>query len=112
MSGYIPQGADIIWLNFTSNAGHEQRGKRPALVTSPKEYNQKSGLCLCVPLTSKIKNYPFEVPCSIQNKRGVILSDQIKSIDFKARKASFIQKCDEEVLELVKNNLALLIQIG
>lgn len=112
MSEYIPQSADIIWLNFTPNAGHKQRGKRLALVISPKEYNQKSGLCLCVPLTSKIKNYPFEVPCCIQNKKGVILSDQIQSIDFKARKTSFIQKCDEEVLELVKNNLALLMQIG
>ncbi|MCH5323470.1 MAG: type II toxin-antitoxin system PemK/MazF family toxin [Helicobacter sp.] len=89
-------------------SGHEQKGKRPALVLSSKEYNQKSGLCLCVPLTSKIKNYPFEVLCLVQNKTGAILSDQIKSIVFKARKATFIQKCDEEIFKQTKNNLSLI----
>lgn len=111
MANYVPQSGDLVWLDFTPQSGHEQRGKRPALVVSPKEYNQKSGLCLCVPLTSKIKGYPFEVPCTIQDKEGVILSDQLKNVDFKARGASFIQQCDIETLKMVKENLALLLEI-
>ncbi|WP_300760889.1 endoribonuclease MazF [Helicobacter sp. UBA3407] len=111
MANYVPQSGDLIWLDFTPQSGHEQRGKRPALVLSPKEYNQKSGLCLCVPLTSKIKGYPFEVPCVIGEKEGVILSDQLRNVDFKARGANFIEQCEKEVLEQVKCNLALLLGI-
>nr|QGT50324.1 mRNA-degrading endonuclease [uncultured Helicobacter sp.] len=111
MANYIPQSGDLIWLDFTPQSGHKQKGKRPALVVSPKEYNQKSGLCLCVPLTSKIKGYPFEVPCTIQDKKGVILSDQLKNVDFKARGAGFIQQCDIETLKAVKENLALLLEL-
>ncbi|MGX2982270.1 endoribonuclease MazF [Helicobacter sp. 23-1045] len=108
---YIPEYADIIWLDFNPQNGHEQMGKRPAVVLSAKSYNAKSGLCVCVPITSKIKGYPFEVPCAVADREGAILSDQIKSMDFKARNAKFIKKCDKNIIEQIKKNIALLLQI-
>ena len=106
---YTPEYGDIIWLNFTPQSGHEQAGKRPALVLSPLVYNKASGLCLCVPITSKIKGYPFEVPISLK-KPSVILSDQLKSVDFRAREAEFLQKADDFALKETKNNLAEILQ--
>ena len=82
---YVPEAGDIVWLHFTPQAGHEQAGHRPALVLSPASYN-RIGLMLCCPMTTKAKGYPFEVP--IAGKDGsVVLSDQIKSLDWRARKA-------------------------
>ena len=74
-----------MWLNFTPQAGHEQAGHRPALVITPKAYNQKTGLMVCCPMTSQIKNYPFEVRLS-GNPASVVLADQVKSLDWKSRK--------------------------
>jgi len=83
---YIPEAGDIVWLHFDPQAGHEQAGHRPAVVVSPSSYNGKTGLILCCPMTAQIKGYPFEV--SIAGKRpGVVLSDQIKSLDWIARKS-------------------------
>ena len=107
---YVPDSGDIVWLNFTPQAGHEQRGKRPALVISPKIYNEKTSLFICVPITSKVKGYPFEV--AIQQGlevKGVILSDQIKSLDYKVREATFIFKLPQHTLQEVKKRIALLI---
>ena len=91
LSVYIPNRGDIVWLNFNPQAGHEQAGKRPAIVISPKQYNARVGLALFQPITSKQKGYPFEValPKNIPIT-GVILSDQIKSLDWKIRKVEFI----------------------
>ena len=111
MSDYVPDFGDIIWLNFTPQSGHEQAGQRPALVLSPLIYNKASGLCLCVPITSKIKGYPFEVPIALQ-KPSVILSDQLKSVDFRARQVKFLQKADETALKEVQNNLAELLNLA
>ncbi|HCK99508.1 MAG TPA: endoribonuclease MazF [Candidatus Marinimicrobia bacterium] len=88
---YVPDRGDIVWLNFTPQSGHEQAGKRPVIVVSPKKYNQKVGLTLFFPITNKIKGYPFEVhlPDNIQVE-GVILSDQIKSLDWRSRNIKFI----------------------
>jgi len=107
---YVPERGDIIWLNFTPQRGHEQRGKRPALVLSPKIYNEKTSLCICVPVTSKIKGYPFEValPKALEIQ-GVILSDQIKNMDFRAREASFICIVSQSVLEQVQKNVQALL---
>lgn len=90
-SSYVPNRGDIVWLNFNPQAGHEQAGKRPALVISPKQYNIKVGLALFQPITNKQKGYPFEVklPDDIPIT-GVILSDQIKSLDWKIRNVEFI----------------------
>ncbi len=83
---YTPDAGDIVWLNFTPQAGHEQAGHRPALVISPKAYNQKTGLMVCCPMTTQIKNYPFEVRLS-GDPTNVVLADQVKSLDWKSRKA-------------------------
>jgi mRNA interferase MazF len=106
---YIPERGDIVWLNFNPGSGHEQQGKRPSMVVSPKEYNEKTGLGLFCPITSKIKNYPFEV--RIENKKinGVVLSDQIKSLDWKAREIEFITKETDEKTEEIKNKISVLI---
>ena len=82
-TNYIPERGDIVWLDFNPQIGHEQMGKRPALVISPFDYNAKVGLAIFCPITSQKKGYPFEV--NIKNKKidGVVLSDQIKSLDWK-----------------------------
>lgn len=85
--GVAPDKGDIVWLNFTPNSGREQAGHRPALVLSPANYNEKTGLMICCPLTTRIKSYPFEVPLAGSPAR-VVLADQVKSVDWRARKAS------------------------
>jgi len=107
---YIPESGDIVWLNFTPQAGHEQRGTRPAVILSPKNYNEKTNLCLAVPITSKVKNYPFEVklPSNLTTK-GVVLADQIKSLDFVKREAQYIEKLPNNVLKEIKKLAFLLI---
>ncbi|MDH5718793.1 MAG: endoribonuclease MazF [Spirochaetia bacterium] len=105
---YIPQRGDIVWLNFDPQKGHEQKGKRPALVLSPKEYNKKVGLAIFCPITSKIKNYPFEVKISGEIE-GAILTDQIKSLDWQKRKATYIMKVGLQVIKEVQENLQMLL---
>ena len=105
---YIPERGDIIWLEFDPQKGHEQKGRRPGIVLSKKEYNQKSNLAIICPITSKIKDYPFEVRINSITK-GVILSDQIRSIDWKSRNAAFIEKIPEEILKEIIENIDLLL---
>ena len=105
---YIPELGDIVWVDFNPQSGHEQMGRHPALIVSPAIYNGKSGLCLCVPITSKIKGYPFEVAIMLE-KPSVILSDQVKSIDFQARNAEFITKADKSTLHEVIGNIRQLL---
>ena len=83
---YIPERGDIVWLNFNPQSGHEEKGKRPAIVISPKEYNEKAGLGLFCPITTKIKDYPFEV--KIENKKLLALYYQIKSRALIGRRGS------------------------
>ena len=105
---YIPERGDIIWLEFDPQKGHEQKGRRPGIVLSKKEYNQKSNLAIICPVTSKIKGYPFEVKVN-SIIQGVILSDQIRSIDWKSRNAAFIEKIPEEILKEILENIDLLL---
>jgi len=108
---YSPERGDVVWLNFDPQSGHEQKGKRPAVVISPKEYNEKVGLGLFCPITSRIKNYPFEVKIVNEKIDGVILSDQIKSLDWKAREIEFISKITvKEVSEVIGKINVLLIE--
>jgi mRNA interferase MazF len=86
MPRYVPEAGDIVRLNFTRQAGHEQAGHRPALVLSPASYNDKTSLLICCPLTTQIKNYPFEVLIA-GPPQNVVLADQVKSLDWRARKA-------------------------
>jgi len=86
-AAYVPDEADIVWLNFTPQSGHEQAGRRPAVVLSPKAYNRRAGLVVCVPVTNQIKGYPFEVVLSGVGATGAALADQVKSLDWQARQA-------------------------
>jgi mRNA interferase MazF len=84
---YVPDAGEVVWLQFDPQAGHEQAGHRPALVISPANYNRKSGLLVCCPLTSQIKGHPFEVLTELDGVPSAILSDQVKSLDWQARRA-------------------------
>ncbi len=109
MASYIPNRGDVVWLNFTPQAGHEQRGKRPALVISPSEYNKKTGLAICCPITSNIKGYPFEVEIKGKKINGAVLSDHIKNLDWKAREIKFIEKAKADVVSEVIAKISVLI---
>jgi mRNA interferase MazF len=102
IQSYIPERGDIVWLEFNPQAGFEQSGHRPALVLSPKAYNEKTGLALLCPITSHIKGYPFEVVLPEGHQAsGAILSDQIKSLDWRVRKARQMGAVTRDVLEEV-----------
>jgi len=110
MSLYVPDRGDLVWIDFNPQAGHEQAGRRPALVLSPKKYNSKVGLAILCPITSKEKGYPFEVAISKgSNVQGVILSDQAKSMDWKSRKIDFISKLPDDFLKTVLLKLNTLL---
>jgi mRNA interferase MazF len=109
MKNYVPERGDIVWLNFNPQAGHEQKGKRPAIVISPEKYNEKTGMAIFCPITSKIKNYPFEVRITNKKIDGVVLSDQIKSLDWKNREIEFIIKEDKKTIKEIINKLSVLI---
>lgn len=108
-SKYAPGRGDIVWLRFTPQRGHEQAGRRPALVVSPEAYNRKVGLGLFCPITSQIKGYPFEVLLPEGHEvDGAILADQVKSLDWRARKAKYICKAPPETMDEVRGKLATL----
>ena len=106
---YVPEAGDIIWINFTPQAGHEQAGHRPALVLSPASYNKLTSLLICCPLTTQIKKYPFEVPIA-GNPTNVALSDQVKSLDWEARKATKKGQATSKELAEVKQKINLLLK--
>jgi len=108
---YIPQKGDIVWLDFNPQTGHEQAGRRPALVLSPHNYNAKIGLVLVCPITSKVKNLSFEtrIPDNI-NVKGVILSDQIKSFDWKKRNIEYICRIHSSIFDEVIAKLSTLLE--
>ena len=111
-SKYVPMRGDIIWIDMSPQSGHEQAGRRPALVLSPEDYNRLTSLALICPITSRAKGYPFEValPQGLAVV-GVILSDQLKNVDWRSRSAEFMCKVDHAVidatLEKVSNLLTL-----
>ena len=106
---YIPERGDIVWLNFTPQTGREQQGKRPAIVLSPQSYNKKVGLALFCPITTKQKGYPFEVKIDNGIIKGVVLSDQIKSLDWQQRDIEFIIEATEEEMNEIIRKLSVLI---
>ncbi|MBF0566754.1 MAG: endoribonuclease MazF [Nitrospirae bacterium] len=107
---YTPDRGDCVWLSFDPRLGHEQAGRRPAFVLSPKIYNEKAGLALCCPITSHIKGYPFEVVISgTRVVTGAVLADQIKSLDWQARRADYICKLPETVTRDIIGKIRLLI---
>ena len=101
-AAYVPDRGDLVWLAFTPQTGSEQAGRRPALVISPKAYNAKVGLALFCPVTSRVKGYPFEVALPAGGDvLGVVLADQLKSLDWRARKATLIERASAELLAMV-----------
>lgn len=107
---YLPDRGDMVWLEFNPQAGHEQAGRRPALVVSPKAYNLKVGLALFCPITSNVKGYPFEVilPDTLKIS-GAILSDQVKSLDWHARKTKLITCVPKDIIEDVLAKIRTLL---
>ena len=110
MAAYVPSRGDLVWLQFNPQAGHEQAGHRPALVVSPGSYNRRVGLAICCPVTSQVKGYPFEVvlPAGL-GVEGAVLSDQIKSLDWRVRKAKRIGRVPVEVLEETVGKILALV---
>lgn len=108
MSPYVPEAGDIVWLEFDPQPGHEQAGRRPALVLSPARYNARRGMMLCCPMTSRIKGYPFEVVIG-HDPPSAVLADQIKSLDWRARRAAFKGRAEAAVLAEVRSLLHALI---
>ena len=100
-----------MWLQFTPQVGHEQSRRRPALIVSPVEYNRKVGLCLCCPVTGRVKGYPFEVELPPEvGVAGAVLCDQVKSLDWKARKASLIAALPSPLIREVQTRIMALIR--
>src|SRR5277367_2765584 len=106
---FVPERGDVVWISLNPQAGHEQRGRRPALVLSPAAYNRKVGLALFCPLTTQIKGYPFEVLLPVGLKaQGAILSDQLKSLDWRARRAELLCRLPADVTTEVLEKLSSL----
>jgi len=111
MHPYVPDRGHVVWLSFSPQSGHEQAGKRPAIVISPIEYNKKSGLAFFCPITSQIKGYPFEVSIpDTQKIQGVILADQVKSLDWRSREAKFVEKMPTGITEEVIDRITTLLE--
>ncbi len=107
---YVPDRGDIVWLQFDPQAGHEQAGHRPAVVLSPREYNQKSGLALFCPIISRLKGYPFEVRLPEDLPvQGAVLCDQIKSLDWNARRSRLAVKLPNPILDDIMAKIRALL---
>ena len=107
---YIPQCGDVVWITLNPQVGHEQAGRRPAVVLSPRSYNGKTGLAILCPITNQVKGYPFEVllPAGLP-VAGAILSDQVKSLDWRARNAELIRTLTDETMSEVLQKLGTLL---
>jgi mRNA interferase MazF len=110
--GYVPDAGDIVWLNFTPQSGHEQAGRRPAVVLSPQAYNSRAGLLVCVPVTNQIKGYPFEVKLAGAGATGVALADQVKSLDWQSRQAERKGAATAAELAEIKAKIGALLGLG
>ncbi len=107
---YVPDAGHIVWLQLSSQAGHEQSGHRPALVLSPSTYNEKTDLGIFCPITSRIKGYPFEVQLpDSQITNGVILADQVRSLDWRVRKAQYVERVSQRVIAEVISKFSVLL---
>jgi len=110
LKNYVPERGDAVWLEFDPQAGLEQAGRRPAVILSPASYNAKSGLAILCPITSRAKGYPFETPLPENLPiQGVVLSDQARSLGWRSRKAKFICRLPDEVVEDVAAKIDALV---
>jgi mRNA interferase MazF len=110
-SAYVPDTGEMVWLEFDPKPGHEQAGHRPALVISPANYNAKTGLMVCCPMSTKIKGHPFEVVTKLDGLNCAVLSDQVKSLDWRIRRAKNKAVVSDDVLLNVRAKLKALLQI-
>lgn len=107
---HVPDRGDLVWLNFNPQSGHEQAGHRPALVLSPREYNEQSSVALFAPITSTVKGYPFEVELPPRGPiRGVVLADQVRSLDWRARRLTFADAAPRQVVNETLGKLNALL---
>ena len=107
---YVPERGDVIWISLTPHAGHEQAGRRPAVVLSPSAYNRRVELAILCPITSQLKGYPFEVPLPEGLPvKGVILADQVKSLDWRVRKAEYVCRLPPEIVTETLQKLGALL---
>jgi mRNA interferase MazF len=112
MSEYVPEQGDLVWINFTPQAGHDQADHRPGLILSPLAYNRKVGLAVISPITSKRKGYPFEVELPTKLPiQGVVLADQLHSFDWRMRGARKAGRAPKQVLDEVREGIAALLAI-
>lgn len=109
--GYIPDRLDIVWIDLNQTRGHEQANVRPALVLSLKKYNEQTGLMVACAITSRIKGYSYEVALKGTKVEGVVLSDQMRNLDWRSRKARFIEKAPLEIFTEIKENIETLLFI-
>lgn len=107
---HIPQRGDVVWVSLEPTSGHEQMGRRPALVISHKDFNHKTGLALMCPITSYSKGYPFEVVLECKKIKGVVLVDQVKSLDWRSRKVKHIETVSSDITKEVVQKFSILIQ--
>lgn len=107
---YIPDQGDIVWIDLEPTLGHEQKGYRPALVLTKLSLNQRNYMCIICPITSKDKKFPFDIKLKNNKTKGFIMSDHIKSIDWRNRKIRFIEKINEEIYQEVISKINILIE--
>lgn len=107
MSAYVPDRGHVVWLDFSPQAGHEQAKRRPALVLSPRAYNAAAGFAFVCPITTKAKGYGFEVPIpTSMTTQGLIISDQLRSLDWRARRAEFAEPASSNLVDEVLARIA------
>lgn len=112
MGAYVPDEGDIVWMNFTPQSGHEQAGRRPAVVLSPKAYNGRAGLLVCVPITNQVKGYPFEVVLAGSGATGAALADQVKSLDWQTRQAERKAKATPAEMAEIRARIKALLKLA
>jgi len=107
---YIPDHGDVVYVSFDPTRGHEQAGTRPAVVVSSTHFSLRTGFFICCPITSRRKGYGFEVSVSGNTISGIILCDQLRTLDFNMRKPRFIEKLDDETLRIMKGIVISIIE--
>jgi mRNA interferase MazF len=109
---YCPDAGDLVWIDRDPTLGHEQSGHRPAIMLTPRQYNMRSGLCIMCPVTSRARSYPFEVAIPPGHAiAGVILVDQVRSVSWEERYVKMAGVAPAEVIDEVRERLAVLFQI-